>query len=187
MKKEWKLYFDGFYEVSNFGEIRSIALWSSRYKKVIKRKRPFLLKQETTYDGYKRVVLCLYGKHFHLSVHRLVAELFVENPNNYPCVNHKDENTMNNRADNLEWCTAQYNSNYGTLPKRISERCKNNPAISKAVNQYSMDGELVGYYPSAKEAQRQTGINADVICRCCKGKARTSGGYRWSYAYFKPL
>lgn len=182
MKEEWKPYFDGFYEVSNLGNVRSVKLWSSRYNKVIVRKSPMLLKQETTRDGYKRVVLCLFGQHYHMAVHRLVAELFVENPMNHLYVNHKDENTANNIAENLEWCTAKYNSNYGTLPQRISERCKNDPRISKAVFQYKMDGTFITAYPSAKEAQRQTGASADVIYRCCKGKAKQSGGYRWAYA-----
>lgn len=181
----WKSYFDGYYEVSDSGKVRSIALWSSRYKKVIKRKCPFELKQETSRDGYKRVVLCQNGKHYHFFVHRLVAELFVENPNGYKFVNHKDENTANNHADNLEWCTSKYNSNYGTLPKRISERCKNDPRICKAVFQYTMDDEFVTSYPSAREAERKTGIDNAQISRVCKGKNNHAGGYKWKYATIK--
>lgn len=182
--EEWKDVkgYEGFYQVSNKGEVRNIAVFSYKYQRVLKRKSPRPLRPEITYDGYKRVVLSLYGKKRKFSVHRLVAFAFIPNPDNLPEVNHKDENTANNVANNLEWCTAKYNSNYGTLPQRISERCKNDSRISKAVFQYSMDGSFISAYPSAKEAQRQTGANADVICRVCKGKAKQSGGFKWTYA-----
>lgn len=174
--------YEGFYEVSNFGKIKSVAVFSHTAGKVVMRKIPMVLKPETTHDGYKRVLLSLFGKKKKYSVHRIVAAAFIPNPNNYPVVNHKDEDTANNKADNLEWCTAKYNSNYGTLPKRISERCKNDPRISKEVVQFSIDGDIINTFPSINEASRQTGAPAEVISRCCKRKARTSGGFRWAYA-----
>lgn len=182
--EEWRdiADYNGFYQVSNFGNVRNIAVYSYKYGRVIIRKRPRLLKPETTYDGYKRVVLSLYGKKKKYSVHRLVASAFINNPNKLQEVNHKDENTMNNRVENLEWCSRKYNSNYGTLPKRISERSKNHPSYSKEVLQFSIDGDLLNKYPSINEASRMTGAPSEVIGRCCKKKARTSGGYKWVYA-----
>lgn len=181
--EEWK-YIEGyedFYQVSNMGNVRNLAVYSYKYKRVIKRKAPRMLKPEATHDGYKRVVLSLYGKKKKYMVHRLVAGAFIKNKYNLPEVNHKDENTANNKAENLEWCSRKYNANYGTLPSRISERCKNDSRISKVVFQYTLDGDFVTAYPSIREASRQTGAPAEVISRVCKGKAKQSGGYKWSF------
>ena len=71
---------------------------------------------------YKRVNLCINGVGHKKTIHRLVAEAFIPNPNNYPCINHKDENKENNNANNLEWCTYKYNSNYGTCRERTLEK-----------------------------------------------------------------
>lgn len=185
MKEEWKacVGFEPFYEVSNTGKVRSVAVYSFKYKRIIKRPVIRIKKQETTKDGYRRVLLSFYGKHFHCAVHRLVAQAFIENPNNYPCVNHKDENTQNNNADNLEWCTWEYNSNYGTLPKRISERMIKDHHLAKAVYQYALDGTFITAYKSIREASRAIGtVTSDMIGRACKGLAKTAGGYKWSYA-----
>lgn len=182
--EEWKdcKGFEGFYQVSNEGRVRSMAVWSHKYQKVLKRKTPHLNSIETTKDGYKRVLLCLYGVHHHCAVHRLVAQAFIENPHNLPCINHKDENPSNNCVDNLEWCTYKYNSNYGTLPKRISERQINNPVLSRVVLQYTLNGEFVASYPSIREAERITGIDNTMISRVCRGKSKFAKGYVWKYA-----
>lgn len=182
--EEWKdcKGFESFYQVSNEGRVRSMAVWSHKYQKVLKRKTPHLNSIETTKDGYKRVLLCSYGVHHHCAVHRLVAQAFIENPHNLPCINHKDENPSNNCVDNLEWCTYKYNSNYGTLPKRISERQINNPALSRVVSQYTLNGEFVASYPSIREAERITGIDNTMISRVCRGKSKFAKGYVWKYA-----
>lgn len=180
----WKpcVGFEPFYMVSNFGRVKSVAVYSDKYKRILMRPCQRVKKQETTRDGYKRVLLCYYGKHYHIGVHRLVAQAFIENPNNYPCINHKDEKPSNNHADNLEWCTYKYNSNYGTLPKRISERMKVNHPAAKTVYQYSQDGTFMGSYCSANEASRVIGsVSGDMISRACRDQAKTAGGYRWSY------
>lgn len=184
MKEEWRPCkgFEPFYEVSNTGKVRSVAIWSDKYQRIIKRPVIKLKKQETTKDGYKRVVLCYYGKHYHCAVHRLVAMAFIANPRKKPCVNHKDENPSNNLWLNLEWCTYKYNSNYGTLPQRIKEWQTNSPVRSKAVFQYDLDGTFITAYPSANEASRSIGtVSGDMITRVCRGQARTAGGYKWSY------
>ena len=184
MKEEWRPCsgFEGFYEVSNTGQVRSIAVYSYKYKRVLKRKSPKLKAQETTREGYKRVLLSIYGVQYHCAVHRLVARAFVPNPENLPCVNHKDEVTGNNNADNLEWCTWKYNSNYGTLPRRISERMAVNHPTSKTVNQYKIDGTFVTSYRSLNDAGRAIGVTGGMIGRVCKGKSKTAGGFIFKYA-----
>lgn len=185
MKEEWRAVvgYEGFYEVSNLGNVRSLAVYSAKYKKVIKRKEPRLRKQETSHDGYQRVLLCLYGVHHHFMVHRLVAQAFIPNPDNLPEVNHKDEDTQNNRVENLEWCTAEYNSNYGTLPKRISKRMREEHYAAKKVLQYTLDGKYITSYKSQNEAGRAIGHkNGDVVGRVCRGQAKTAGGFIFRFA-----
>lgn len=113
----WKdiLGYEGLYQVSNLGNVRSL-----NYRRSGKTK---LLKQGTD-NGYKRVELSKNGKKKKYWVHRLVAIAFISNPNNYKEVNHKDEDKSNNNVNNLEWCTREYNNNYGTRNKRTSESHK---------------------------------------------------------------
>lgn len=115
LSHDWKPIngFEGYY-VSKSGDVFS-------------RKRNVVLKH-SIHRGYHAVKLYANGKGKSKFVHRLVAEAFIENPNMFPEVNHKDENTSNNAADNLEWCTSKYNANYGTLPERQRKRMlANNP------------------------------------------------------------
>ena len=137
MEEIWKDIpgYEGLYQVSNFGNIKSL-----NWKNMGKAKNMYL---KPHCHGYLQIELFNNGVKKTYMVHRLVAQSFIDNPGGYPFVNHKDENKTNNCAWNLEWCTAKYNSNYGTLPQRISERCKNDPRISKAVFQYKM--ELMNY------------------------------------------
>lgn len=95
------------YKVTRDGHVFSVK--SNRY-----------IKETVNKDGYVRVTLSINGKVRTYLVHRLVAVVYVDNPNNYPEVNHKDENKENNSADNLEWCTSKYNNNYGSRKIRYA-------------------------------------------------------------------
>lgn len=97
-----------------------------------------ILSQYADKKGYLRVSICKDGINKHHLVHRLVARAFIENENNLPQVNHKDENPANNCVDNLEWCTAKYNMNYGIHADRsqyvlCGERKKNSKLNEQAV------------------------------------------------------
>lgn len=120
--------------------------------------------------------------------HRFIAECFIPNPDNLPCINHKDENKTNNRVENLEWCDYKYNLNYGTHNKRVGESnskaLKNNPKICKKVYQYTKDGVLVKEWCSLREIERVFGYCNGYISRCCNGKYKYAYDYIWS---FKPL
>jgi hypothetical protein len=95
-------------------------------------------------------------------------------------VNHKDEDKHNNNFENLEWCDAKYNSNYGTRIKRCSEK-KINGKLSKEVLQYSKSGCFIKKWPSLKEIERKIGLNHTSIGDCCRGKQKSSHGFVWKF------
>lgn len=164
-KEIWK-EIDGFpdYEVSNLGRVCSF-----------KGKYPKILKPGKSSSGYLQVILCMGGKGVRKTIHRLVAEAFVPNPENKPEVNHIDEDKKNNVAENLEWVTRKENINHGTGIKRMAE------TQGKTVVQYTTDGVFLAEYPSTHEAHRVTGIDQSSICQACRGKYKTAGGYLWCY------
>ena len=147
--------YEGLYAVTPEGEVYSY-----------KRKR--FLVPYTVGNGYLYVCLCKNGERKTCYVHRLVAEAYLPNPDNLPQVNHKDENKTNNCLQNLEWCDAKYNNNYGT---RIEK-------IKKPILQYTLDGELVREWPSAIDVGKEV---QGHICDCLKGRLKTSYGYKWFY------
>ena len=174
MKKEyWKpvVGYEGLYEVSNWGRVKSL-----NYNHTGKGK---ILKQNQIMNGYKSVMLCKDGKRKNYLVHRLVAEAFIPNPDNLPQVNHKDENKTNNNVDNLEWCDAKYNHNYGTINERIS-KSQINGKRSKIVIQYNLDGTFVREWPSTMECGRN-GYDQSSVADCCRGKLKTYKGFLWEY------
>lgn len=184
-KEVWKPVpgYETLYEVSDQGNVRSIAFLCSRNNRLQSRRTPRHLRQETSRDGYRRVVLCRYGSHKHFGVHRLVAMAFIPNPKGLPQVNHIDENPSNNNVFNLDWCTGKENCNHGLHRQRIAGRQTNAAYHSKAVSQYSADGIYICSYPSTREAERQTGIACEQISRVCKGKNKHAGGFKWKYGY----
>ena len=168
MEEIWKdvLGYEGLYEVSNLGNIRSLNYNRKGYVQN--------LLQHKNNTGYLTVMLTLHGKQKRLLVHRLVAEAFIPNPHGLPCVNHLDESFTNNRANNLEWCTQRYNLGYGT--RRVREIATK----TKAVEQLK-DGVVVKRWSGAAEAER-AGFSRQCIYYCCTGKQPQHRGYEWRYA-----
>lgn len=133
--------------------------------------------------GYLCVTLNIDGKIVQRSVHRLVAQAYIPNPNNYPMVNHKDENPQNNHKDNLEWCDAKYNNNYGNRILKMSIKQRNRSDCSRAVLQFGKDGNFIARYPSTAEVERQLKIRNSQISGVCNHRPsyHTAGGYIWKY------
>jgi len=119
MEEVWKpvVGYEGFYEVSNLGRVKRLE---TRVNSNVggRTVRERILKNIPTYQGYLKVHLCVDNKRIKKNVHRLVAEAFIPNPNNLPCINHRDENKTNNTVWNLEWCDVLYNNTYGTMQAR---------------------------------------------------------------------
>ena len=158
--------FEGLYEVSNYGNVRR---YDTKQLKATPLNR----------YGYPQVNLYKNGKSHLWRVHRLVAIAFVDNPNpiKYDCINHKDENPCNNNANNLEWCDRTYNNNYG------GHNARSAISRSKAVMQYTLDGEFLKEWLSGTYASRQLFIPQAAINACClhKPKYNQAGGFLWKY------
>lgn len=115
MKEEWRDVEEhkGVYQVSNLGNVRRIEHTETNRSKSVRVMRERMLKPRLNTKGYMFVSLSKDDKKKTFYVHRMVAKAFIPNPNNYPQINHKDEDRKNNCVDNLEWCTNKYNCNYG--------------------------------------------------------------------------
>lgn len=170
MIETWKdiIGYEGLYKVSDWGRIKSLYNYKRNGTDILKPK----IKR-----GYYQIGLRKNGKRKWFAVHRLVAQAFIANTNNYPCVNHKDENKLNNCVDNLEWCTVGYNNTYNNRISRVVEK------TSIAVMQYSREGEFIKEYTSISEAARENKIYPGTISGCCRHKKGfyTRGGYIWKY------
>lgn len=158
--------YENLYQVSNTGRVRSI-----------KNNKVYVLKQYTTIYGYMKTILWKNNKMKNFPTHRLVAKAFIPNPNNYPIINHKDENKTNNCVDNLEWCTPKYNSNYG----KSRERCSMNNGSNKPVFQVDFDGNIIEEFYNISSASKKTGINQNLIAQCCRGEKIRGGDFLWCY------
>lgn len=123
MAEIWKEItgYEGLYQVSNLGNVRRIGHLETNKNGIQRMLKDKNLKPKVDGKGYVHVILFNQNKRKTIRIHRLVAEMFIPNPNNYPQVNHKDEDKQNNKVDNLEWCTNKYNSNYGNRCQNISK------------------------------------------------------------------
>lgn len=180
--EQWKTIkgYEGYYQVSNLGRVRSVdRIVRSKGNSMQQRKGRILRPNQDRY-GYLKIVLQKNGQKKTKMVHRLVANAFILNPHNYSQINHKDENKTNNKTENLEWCTAKYNLNYGTRTKRTAAK------RSKPILQMTPDGQLIEYWPSARVAG-QYGFSSSDIAAVCRGRLHIYKGCLWVYANeYKP-
>ena len=184
MKEIWKNIdgFEGRYQVSNFGNIKSLERKVPFGKQTRTIKEHFLTPHIKGKCRYYQVNLSTNSKPKWTLIHRIVAKAFPEICGDWfeGCeVNHKDENIFNNKASNLEICDRLYNVMFGTLQERHSKQLINNPKISKQISQFDKEGNLIASYPSIAEASRQTGVKKSNISLCSIRERLTAGGYIW--------
>ena len=174
MKEIWKEIegYNGRYLISNLGRLKSYAQDRTNGK---------IKNGNMSFKGYLTVVLYDNdGNKKCYPVHRLVATAFLNNPDNLPQINHKDEVKTNNCVDNLEWCTNYYNCNYGTKIERV--RKLNMCCKTTSLKVYSIDENgNKEYFDSIGEAERRTGNSHCNIVTALKGRRKTCGNRRWFY------
>lgn len=175
VREEWRDIkgYEGLYQVSNFGRVKSFNDHTKNKTNNINGK---ILKQRITKDGYYESCLSKEGVKKTIRIHILVAEAFIPNPNNYPIINHRDERPKNNYFENLEWCDYKYNLNYGTAMKRrrISSSLKN-------IMQYDLNGNLIKKWNSTFDLREETDYNVNGIIRVCNGNLKTSNNFIWRF------
>ena len=161
----------GLYQISNLGRIKSLNNKKSKnqYKKerILK---PYINNNER----YMTIFLCKNGKRRKFRIHRLVAEMFIPNPNNLLEVNHINENKLDNNIYNLEWCTPSYNVNHGTRNKRVANK------LAKKVIGINKNNTKVIILKSTRQGDK-FGFNSSHISGCCNGKRKSHKGYKWYY------
>lgn len=182
MEEIWKDVegYEGHYQVSNIGNVRSVTKKVNTKGGVKATKNGKMLKQSKSAKGYLSVNLSKNGKSKSCEVQRLVAIAFVSNSNNYPCVNHIDENKANNVFTNLEWCTYGYNNNYGSRGRKSSES-RINGKLSKPVYMCDVVGNILQEFPSIAEVKRELGYDPAKISLVARGKRKTAYGFTWKF------
>ena len=178
--------YEGF-EVSNLGRIKSL-----NYQNTGKAKLRTPVERK---DGYFQVGLRKNKKTKTCLVHRLVAETFLENPENKPYINHKiegdegkkinmvifnEDGTVNKEKSTIEWVTGKENNDYGTRNERAA-KAMTNGKLSKPVLQYTLDGKFIREWESTREIERQLGYSHFRISDCCLGKLPHYKGFRFMY------
>lgn len=174
--------YEGIYQVSNYGNVKSLMFGPKNVKCKGEEK---LLKPSKGSVGYWRVQLYKSGKVSTICIHRLVAQAFIPNPDNKPFVNHIDSNKTNNHVENLEWVTPKENTRhsmmYGNFASDLVWHGKNFGKFE--VLQYSLDGVFIKKWDCTMDIVDAFGVGFSVIESCFNGRNRSSCGYIWIKHY----
>lgn len=167
--------YEGLYQASTYGRVKSIERNCIRGRGGIQKVTERFLSLANN-KGYLICRLYKKGTSKCIRIHRLVGTTFLPKMKpSYVQINHKDENRVNNRVENLEWCDCTYNNNYGTRTDRAIA------PLRKEILQFDLDGSLISVYSSLAEASRQTHFSTGNISSCCNGLRKTANGYIWKY------
>lgn len=196
MDEEWRDIpnYEGYYQISNLGRVKSLDREIINVNGKIFLRKGKVKAQMIDKGGCKRVNLYKDGILKCCPVHRLVAKTFIPNPENKPEVNHIDGNKQNNSVYNLEWCTRSENQQHAwniglkeNARKACSVNGKNNCAnnarksLSKPILQFDLYNNLIREWKSMHEAEKALKIANTHISECCRGEAKTAGGYIWKF------
>lgn len=159
----------GLYQVSTTGEVKSLNYRNTKKEKILKKSKR---------NKYFCVALIKDRQKKLFSIHRLVAFMFIPNPKDKPCINHKNENTLYNYVENLEWCTYEYNNNYGTHKEKVGK------SHWKKVNQYDKQGNFIKQWESLVSIEKELNFDHRNVSACCRQKygRPTAYNYIWRYA-----
>jgi hypothetical protein len=177
--------YEGYYKISNRGNVESVCRSVAGKHNGISVARGGLLKNQTLPNKYLYVMFSKLGTTKNGLIHRLVAESFIPNPENKPCVNHINGIKSDNRVSNLEWCTYKENTNHAVLNGLLKSPSKDkfgyDSMSGKEVFQYDLDKNFINKFGSAAEAARMTGVLHRRICHNAHGDQKTAGGFIWRY------
>jgi hypothetical protein len=166
--EETKVIFDNKYLICSNGKIFRLKFWNKNIFKEVK---------QSKHNNY--LVVGINGKQYRS--HRLIAKIFIPNPNNLPQINHKDGNKLNNNISNLEWCTPKENINHAWGNNLCRKVCGKEHHASKKVYQYDLQGNFIKDFENATEIEKVLNFNKTAISKCCTGVHQTSYGYIWKY------
>lgn len=219
--------FEGLYEVSSLGRVKNIPHWVTRdyvkkdgvrvtdrlfvKEKILTPKKKYHHRNRNKGNDayYLGFSLRKAGKYINKMLHKIIAEAFIPNPENKPCIDHINGDPLDNRIENLRWCTYKENNNYPIAKARkaisavgirkgwkhteefkqmISAKLKGREIKKewfahrlKKVYQYSINGDFIAEYESMTEASKKVGISSGQLSDCCRGKHKTGKGFVWSY------
>lgn len=183
MQEIWKDIkgYKGLYQVSNLGRVKSLSrkIWNGF---VNYQSKELLLKPSANHKGYLQVILYKSGVQSNKRIHRLVAEAFLFNPNDYPQVNHEDGDKQNNCVDNLSWCNNSINQRHAFEHGLKRHMYGKDNSKARKINQYDLDGNFIKTWGCIKDICDEMGIHYSSIIRCCNGTFKTCHGYKWEYA-----
>lgn len=176
--EKWKPVkdFDGYY-ISNLGRVKSTRSFKGTQE--------LILNGSFNQQGYKTITMMRKKKVYTKTLHRLLANAFIPNPNKLPCINHKNGIKTDNKIDNLEWCTYSHNNKEAYKMGLKEPAWTNNFGInhpnSKKVNQYDKNGNYIKTWDCISDVQRVMNILVTSIVNCCNGYSNSAGGYKWRY------
>ena len=176
MSKAWKEIkgYEGRYLISSSGDVISLNYGKRGFAKA--------LTWKVNNKGYAWVELRGNGVRDIRLIHRLVAENFLENPEGFETINHKDENPLNNDVSNLEWCSRSYNVRYSMNLHPERENRRNSKYMDIAVIQFDKDGNVLKEWENARTIFLETGMDDRSIREVCRGNRHSAYGYLWRYA-----
>ena len=176
MKEIWKDVkdYEGLYQVSNLGNVRKLRFINN----IANKEKIFMITPQLINSGYYKVMLSKNGGYKNKTLHRLVAETFIPNPENKPQVNHKDGNKLNSNVDNLEWVTNSENSAHAIdIGLNVGYKLHKSIPI-----QQIKDGIVIKEYPSINSV-RYDGFDVSNVNKCLKGRLKTYKGYEWRHLW----
>jgi len=182
----WKdvIDYEGLYKVSNLGRVKSLNRYVDGKNGHLQFKEGIILHNNIGSNGYPKIDLSKNGNIKTATIHRIMAMVFIPNPENKSQINHKNSVRNDNRIPNLEWATSSENVQHGWDNGRVSVhkgKFGSKSQTAKPIIQYDLNNNIITEYGSIIDASQTTGINKDSISRCCRNVNKKAGNYKWKF------